>query len=164
MDQHLSDTVLFLGFMGLFGFFLWLASKRAFTRADLLRLHLESRNHLVERFASSQDFLEFARSEEGHALLQAPQLPSPRPPAPAGLRLVQWGLLSMLVSLAFRETYYQALNWRAANLHFDAGQEWMSWNTATNAWFCCHFFLYAGLALFLGGLLAALVARIDRRA
>ena len=163
MSHLLAETLQLLGLMGLFAFFLWLLSRRAFTRSDLLRLHLEGRHRLLDRFASSTEFLNFARSEEGHDLLRPPQLPSPRPPAPAGLRLIQAGILCFLVSKAFVEVSPFWLNWRAANLHFDPFQEWTSWNAAVHAGFWGATFKYVGEALFLGGLLSAGLAWLDRR-
>lgn len=81
-------------FFAFAGFVLYLVARHARTQSELLRLHLEARNRLLDRFSTADAFLAFARSDEGRAVLQAPSLPAAAPRLP-GLRLFQGGALCL---------------------------------------------------------------------
>ncbi len=83
----------------------WLLHQRLRTTADLMRLHLEGRNRLLEKFGTAQEFLDFTRTRAAEALLP-PRLGRDHP----GLRLLQAGVVCLLVGGAF---LYQAHRWQA---------------------------------------------------
>lgn len=153
------QTLQFIAALGLLAYLAWLFSKRVHSRSELLRQHLEGRNRFLERFGSGQEFLDFARTEEGHALLEAPQLPAPAKAAPAGLRLFQLGVVAMLVGAAFNEVYYASMGWRSANLHLN---EEVAWSHTISAMQWSRLFLAVGGGLMIGGILAALCAYVPR--
>lgn len=82
---------LFLAFVA---FVLYLVARQARGAADVLKLHLEGRNRLIDRFGDADAFLAFARSEEGRAILHPPQ-PSSGGARVAGLRLFQSAILCL---------------------------------------------------------------------
>lgn len=101
-------TVLILLTFGVGGFIVWPVHQRMRQGSDLLRLHLESRNRLLDKFGTTQEFLEFANTEAGQSLLAPPQLPTaPQATAPAGLRMIQAGIPSVLVGVAFLVQSYR---------------------------------------------------------
>jgi hypothetical protein len=63
------------------------------SRSELRFREFEVRHRLLEKFADSEAFLEFARSEEGRRLLLLTPPPPARHGGRAGIRLVQAGLL-----------------------------------------------------------------------
>lgn len=155
----LGESLRFMAALGLLGFLAWLYAQRVASRSGLLRLHLEGRNRLLERFASAAEFLEFARSPEGKALLEAPQLPAPAKAAPLGLRMFQLGVVAMLVGAAFNEVFHASVNWKAANLALDPQQ---AWSHALSALQWSRLFLAVGGGLMIGALLAGLAAFLPR--
>lgn len=157
MCETLQITVA-LGFMA---FLAWLWFRRVQAQTELQRLHLEGRNRLLERFDTSQALLEFAATEPGRILFTPPNLlpAAGAKPQPEGLRLLQSGLLSLFVGLAFRFTYHLAMEWRAANVRMN---EVDAFARALQKWQWSQVFIWAGLALILCGLLSALLARWDR--
>ena len=70
--------------LGIGGFIAWTIHQRMRQGADLLRLHMETRNRLLDKFGTTQEFLEFAQTEGGQSLLAPPQIPmAPQVAAPA---------------------------------------------------------------------------------
>ena len=91
-------TVLFL----IGGLVAWFIYQRMSRGAELLRQHLDTRNRLLDKFGTAQEFLDFANTEAGHSLLAPPRMPTaPQVVAPAVLRMVQAGIVSVLVGGAF---------------------------------------------------------------
>ncbi len=82
-------------------FVVWLVSRRVHTHADILKLHIEGRNRLLDRFQDADAFLAFARTEEGQAFLHPPELFASGVRTPPGLRLVQVGLFSLILGAGF---------------------------------------------------------------
>lgn len=160
---HFANALTFIAALGLLAFLAWLFSKRVHTRSELLRLHLEGRNHLLSRFASTQEFLDFARSEEGRRVLEAPQLPTPAKAAPAGLRLIQLGIVSILCGVGMNRVFHMSMNWRAANIRMNEFNEMAAWNDALTHLWWSNLFTFVGAGLLMGGLLAAGAAYLSRR-
>lgn len=157
MCETLQITVA-LGFMA---FLAWLWFRRGQAQMELQRLHLEGRNRLLEGFDTPQALLDFAATEPGRALFTPPSLLpyANAKPRPEGLRLLQSGILSLFVGLGFRFTFHLAMEWRAANVRMN---EVDAFARALRMWQWSQIFTWAGLALILCGLLAALLARWDR--
>lgn len=146
MDPHLSGTLEVSAFFALVGFIAWLIAKHAQARREPLRQHYETRNRLLERFQTPQELLEFARTEEGRSLLDAP--PSPRDKRPAAwFLLLLSGLISLAAGSAFCQSYSVITNYHAANLHFLPGQEFYLWQSATNDFFYGSILTRVGFAL-----------------
>ena len=80
-------------FLAFVGFVLFLVARQSRNRLEILRLHLEGRNRLIERFGDAEAFLAFARSEEGRAALRAPDTGDAGRAVP-GLRLFQGAIVS----------------------------------------------------------------------
>lgn len=134
------------------GLFAWFQQGRMRRGADLLRLHLEARNRLLDKVGTSQEFLDFARTEEGRSLLSLPVSPTaPQSQSPAGLRLVQTGIVGMLVGAAFLLQAHQL--WRVQYLHsgVEASLDVLR-SLDANHWGL--FWLAVGLGLFIGGFIA----------
>jgi hypothetical protein len=82
-------------------FVVWLVSRRVRTQSDILKLHIEGRNRLLDRFHDADAFLAFAQTEEGRAFLHPPELFASGVRTPPGLRLVQGGLFSLVLGAGF---------------------------------------------------------------
>ncbi len=96
------------------GFILWLVSRKVRTQDEVLKLHLEGRNRLLERFADANALVAFAATTEGRALLQPPDLPLAEPRLPAGVRMVQSGIVALALGGGFE---YLGASWiRRADL------------------------------------------------
>ena len=161
MPPMLFETLQIAVLLGFMAFLARLWSRRAERRADLLRLHLEGRNRLLERLDTAQALLDFAATGPGRALLEPPALAEAAPqPRREGLRLVQAGLVALFVGLGSRSTYHLAMNWRAANLHLN---ETEAFRRALNLWQWSEVCTWMGAALLLCGLLSALLAHLARR-
>lgn len=154
-----TESLQFIAALGFLAFLAWLYAKRVTSRGELMRLHLEGRNRLLERFASVQEFLDFARGPEGQALLAAPQLPAPPKAAPQGLRMFQLGVIALLVGAAFNEVYHASMNWKAANLVLNEQQ---AWSQALSALQWSRIFMATGGGLMIGAVLAVLVDVLPR--
>ena len=147
--------------LGFVAFMAWLWFLRAQAQTELQRLHLEGRNRLLERFDTPQALLDFAATEAGRSLFgplsstQAETVASRH----EGLRLIQVGIVSLFVGLGFRFTFYLAMNWRAANIRMN---EIDAFGRALRLWQWGQVCTWAGVALILCGLLAALLAWLDR--
>ncbi|HEX4823246.1 MAG TPA: hypothetical protein VFV19_02935 [Candidatus Polarisedimenticolaceae bacterium] len=118
-------------------------------RADLKLREFEIRHRVFEKFADSQAFLDFARSEEGRRLLSATAEPA-RNPWRAGLGLLSVGLLVLALGIGAKIS--------SANLPEGkelwerlAKQNMATWGTLS---------LCAGIALTASGVLARW---LDRR-
>jgi hypothetical protein len=155
----LDQSVQFVAGAGFLGFLAWLFSRKVHSRSELMRLHLEGRNRLLERFASSQEFLAFARTDEGRSLLDPPHWPAAGKGMPLWLRLIALGLAAVLVGLAFNEVFSFSMNWRAANIHLN---EEAAWYNAISAWRWKCLFFAAGGGLMIGGVLSALALHLPR--
>lgn len=153
----LFETLQILLVLLFIGYVAWLWSRRTREQQDLHRTFLAGRNRLLEQFDSPQALLDFAATETGRALLEAPRTTAPM--RPEGLRLIQAGLVILFVGFGFRSSYYVAMNWRAANVHLN---EIDAFYKALGLWQWGQFCLWAGAALFLGGLLAFVLGRLDR--
>lgn len=164
MNNLLSETIQIALVLGFMGFLAWLWSRRGHQQVELQRLHLEGRNRLLETMESPQALLEFAASEVGQKLLEPPSHPkeSAVAPHPEGLRLIQTGLVSLFLGFGFRSTYYVAMNWPAANLKFNEVAAVEAFRKALGLWQWSQAFEWAGLALIVCGLLAAVLARLSR--
>lgn len=142
--------------LGIGGFIAWTIHQRMRQGADLLRLHMETRNRLLDKFGTTQEFLEFAQTEGGQSLLSPPQIPTaPQVAAPAGLRMVQLGIPSVLVGVAF---LVQSRLWRlfaeATTGQFEGDFRRMSFLYDLQASQRGLLFLAIGLGLLLGGFVA----------
>ncbi len=158
MHQTLQLTAA-LGFMA---FLAWLWFRRAQATADLQRLHLEGWNRTLERFDTPQALVEFLSTEAGRSLL-APPVPlggASTKQAHEGLRLIQSGLVALFVGLGFRLTFYLAMDWRAAGVRMN---EIDAFGQALRLWQWSQISAWTGVALILGGLLAAFLVRRDRK-
>jgi hypothetical protein len=94
-------------------FLLWLVSRKVRTHSELMKLHLEGRNRMLDRFGDAEAFLSFARTEEGRAFLETSSLAAPARTRP-GVRLLQCGLISLLLGFGMRS---MGIGWRMqANL------------------------------------------------
>jgi len=92
-----EKMVFFIGFFGTLAFLVWLLARHYRTRAEVLRLHLASRDRLVAQAGSLEALLAFARTPEGRSLLEPPSLSSSR--VPLGLRLIQAGVVCLSVAV-----------------------------------------------------------------
>lgn len=142
--------------LGIGGYIAWTLHQRMRQGADLLRLHMETRNRLLDKFGTTQEFLEFAQTEAGQSLLAPPRLPTaPQVAAPAGLRLIQLGIPSVLVGLAF---LVQSHLWRhfaeATTGPFEGDFKRMSFLYDLQASQRGLLFLAIGLGLLLSGFVA----------
>ncbi len=149
-------AVVFILTFGIIGFIAWTIRQRINQGADLLRLHLETRNRLLDKFGTTQEFLEFANTESGRSLLAPPQLPTaPQATVPAGLRMIQLGIPSVLVGAAF---LVQAYRWRRlAEImtgQFERDARLMDYLYGLQASQRGLLFLAIGLGLLLGGFIA----------
>lgn len=140
------------------GFVLWLVSRKLRTHSELMHLHLMGRNRLLDRFQDPEQLLTFARTEEGHALLEAPHLERPQRPRP-GLRLLQASLFCLPVGgglILAGERWLRLANPNRGNFLDTAAVM-----DAREYLFLGQMILAVGIGLLLAGLLAW---RLDRRA
>ncbi len=100
--MHPASTEIRLAILFAFlAFVVWLVSRRVHTHSDLLKVHIEGRNHLLDRFRDVDAFLAFARTDEGQAFLHPPELFASSVRTPPGLRLIQGGLVSLVLGAGF---------------------------------------------------------------
>lgn len=92
-----EKMVLLLGFFSTVAFLVWLMARHYRTRAEVLRLHLASRDKLITQAGSLDSLLAFARSPEGRSLLELPALATSR--IPVGLRFIQAGIVCLSIAL-----------------------------------------------------------------
>jgi hypothetical protein len=156
-----NDTLQLALALGFTGFLAWLWFRKARAQAELLRLHVEGRNRLLERLESPQALLDFAATEVGACLLTPPRLQvAPAASKPEGLRLIQAGLVTLFAGFGFHSTYYIAMNWRAANVVLNEPD---AFRRALGLWQWSQVCTWTGSALILCGLLAALLAHLGRK-
>jgi hypothetical protein len=84
--------------LAFFGFLIGLAIWWFRSRSELRFREFEVRHRVLEKFADSESFLAFARSEEGRRILLASPEPAGNPQR-GGLRLVQAGLLVLALGI-----------------------------------------------------------------
>lgn len=82
----------------LIGLIIYLVARHVRAQADILRAHLEGRNRLLDRFGNAEAFLAFARTDEGRALLRAPDMVPGAPRVP-GLRLLQSAIVCLALGI-----------------------------------------------------------------
>jgi len=126
------------------GFIIYLVARHVRAQSDLLRVHLEGRNRLLDRFGDAEAFLTFARSDEGRALLRTPE-PIPGTARVPGLRLLQSAAVSLATGVGF--TFFSGPSTTGG------GQEAQAIGVVL---------LSAGIGLALAGLLARAVPRASR--
>jgi hypothetical protein len=93
-----EKVIILLGLFLTAAFIAWLLARYHRSRAETLRLHLASRDRIVAQAGTLEALLAFARTEEGRRLLELPSLATTA--GPAGLRLVQAGLVCLAMAAA----------------------------------------------------------------
>lgn len=153
----MSDAVFLVSILFLIaGLVTWFLYKKMSRGADALRLHLDTRNRLLDKFGTAQEFLDFANTDAGHTLLAPPQMSeAAHVSIPAGLRMVQVGLVTVLVGASF---LLQAHRWHllaeaTTELH-EAGFQRMYLQSSLQASQWGLFALAVGLGLLIGGVIA----------
>jgi|GEM_PF-461452 len=162
MLHLLYETLQITAILCLMGFLAWLWSQHAQRQTELHRLHLVGRNRLLEDFESPQALMDFAATEVGQTLLGPPTSLPPQASLHRreGLLLIQTGLVSLFLGIGLRSTYSIAINWRAASLTIN---ETEAWRRALSLAVWGQVGIWLGVALLLGGGLAALLAHLGRR-
>jgi len=136
---------------GFLAFVLWLISRKVKTSSELMKLHLEGRNRLLDRFGDAEDFLTFARSEEGRALLEAHSLVR-GPQVQPGLRLFQCGLVALPVGVGLGKIGAEMT--AQANLARGSYLDHRAWSEGGDYQLMGILLLTLGVGLLLAGLLA----------
>jgi hypothetical protein len=164
MHIMVYETLQIAVVLGFMAFLAWLWFRRSQQQTELHRLHLEGRNRLLEQIGTPQALMEFVTTEAGHALLDPlvhfkDSVPRPRRD---GLWLIQAGLVTLLVGVGFRSTYYLAMNWGAANIQLKGMDAMDAFRKALSLWQWSQTCEWAGIALITCGLLSALLAYLER--
>ncbi len=151
LPQALLEMTTLLVLMILVMWILLLVFRRSQMAMDLYKLQLQHRSQLLDKCATAEELQAFSESEAGRKLLAPPQGPAASTP-PAGLRLMQAGLVCVLLGLAFfwLAPHYQGLT--DPNDLRKVG-EFRYWGALFTA---------AGAGQLLAGLLGRLSARADR--
>lgn len=100
---------MFLALVALGGWVLWLIFRRQQVHVQARMKRTEVFDHLIEKFSTSQEFIEFLKTDQGKKFVEDPLLLPQSNPSRAVLRFVQVGIVFAAISVAF------LLNWLNIN-------------------------------------------------
>ncbi|HEV8538131.1 MAG TPA: hypothetical protein VGR15_04315 [Bacteroidota bacterium] len=100
MDSIHEETIMFVALVALAGFVLWLLFRRYQVISQARLQRVETFNKLIEKFGTTQEFIEFVNSEQGKRFLEDP-LPQQMHPRKTVLRFIQTGVILAAVCVAF---------------------------------------------------------------
>jgi hypothetical protein len=100
MEPILEETILFGAAIALVGWVLFLLFRRQQMHLQARMKRTEVFDHLIEKFTTSQEFIEFLKTDEGKKLIEDP-LKQPTNPSKAVLRFLLAGVVFAALSYAY---------------------------------------------------------------